>query len=353
MYLSKIYIKNFRGIKELLVKFDKKLNVIIGANGQLKTSLMDAIRLFYTWGEPNRDIEITKEDFHVEITENPDGTKTLINSTRIDICYLFEELSAQQEGAFYQYLVSKNDDTIVARIHISFEMKENGRIYSSYITGKEENGLRADWNTFHYFHPYYLGALRDSTRDLMSSRNNLLGRVIKRKIDRAGSENDVKGIVDSANEQLLLRPEVIETQTGINDNLNQINSSSLQNVELHIEQSRIEYMLKDSGARNLLVIDQYQNLVEFYDGNVISLDSVADEAEDFELSAELISPKPENLAYMIYTSGSTGKPKGVMIEHRNLLNLIEYITLSRNTSPDDIVAEFASFCFDASVIYLF
>ena len=50
MYLSKIYIKNFRGIKELLVKFDKKLNVIIGANGQLKTSLMDAIRLFYTWG---------------------------------------------------------------------------------------------------------------------------------------------------------------------------------------------------------------------------------------------------------------------------------------------------------------
>ena len=118
-------------------------------------------------------------------------------------------------------------------------------------------------------------------------------------------------------------------------------------------QSRIEYMLKDSGARNLLVSDQYQNLVEFYDGNVISLDSVSDEAEDFELSAELISPKPENLAYMIYTSGSTGKPKGVMIEHRNLLNLLEYITLSRNTSPDDIVAEFASFCFDASVIDLF
>ncbi len=64
-------------------------------------------------------------------------------------------------------------------------------------------------------------------------------------------------------------------------------------------------------------------------GNVISLDSVSDEAEDFELSAELISPKPENLAYMIYTSGSTGKPKGVMLEQRNLLNLIEYILMTR------------------------
>lgn len=243
MYLSKIYIKNFRGIKELLVEFDKKLNVIIGANGQLKTSLMDAIRLFYAWGEPNRDIEITKEDFHVEITQNDDGTKTIEQSTKIDICYQFEGLSAQQEGAFYQYLDWKDDGTMIARVHLSFEMKEKGRIYSSYITGKEENALRADWNTFHFFHPYYLGALRDSTRDLMSTRNNLLGRVIKRKIDRAGSEDDVKSIVDNANNQLLQRQEVRETQSGINDNLNQINSSELNNVELHIEQNRIEYIV--------------------------------------------------------------------------------------------------------------
>ena len=243
MYLSKIFIRNFRGIKELLVEFDKKLNVIIGANGQLKTSLMDAIRLFYAWGEPNRDIEITKEDFHIDITQNVDGTKTIEQSTKIDICYQFEGLSAQQEGAFYQYLDKKDDGTMIARVHLSFELKEKGRIYSSYITGKEENVLRADWNTFHFFHPYYLGALRDSTRDLMSTRNNLLGRVIKRKIDRAGSEDDVKSIVDNANNQLLHRQEVRETQSGINDNLNQINSSNLNNVELHIEQNRIEYIV--------------------------------------------------------------------------------------------------------------
>ena len=118
-------------------------------------------------------------------------------------------------------------------------------------------------------------------------------------------------------------------------------------------QSRIEYMLKDSGAENLLVINQYRSLVDFYDQNIISLDDVAEKAKDFTLSLELTSPKPENLAYMIYTSGSTGKPKGVMLEHRNLMNLIEYIRLTRKTTPDDIVAEFASFCFDASVIDLF
>ena len=243
MYLSKIHIKNFRGIKELLVEFDKKLNVIIGANGQLKTSLMDAIRLFYAWGEPNKDIEINKEDFHVEIIQNENGTKTITQSTKIDILYQFEELSEQQVGAFYQYLECTDDGKIFARVHLSFEMKEKGRIYTSYITGKEENGLRADWNTFHFFHPYYLGALRDSTRDLMSTRNNLLGRVIKRKIDRAGSEDEVKSIVDNANNQLLQRNEVLETQLGINDNLSQINKTVLQNVELHIEQNKIEYIV--------------------------------------------------------------------------------------------------------------
>ena len=118
-------------------------------------------------------------------------------------------------------------------------------------------------------------------------------------------------------------------------------------------QSRIEYMLKDSEAENLLVIDRYRSLVGFYDQNVISLDDVAAESKDFALSVELTAPKPENLAYMIYTSGSTGKPKGVMLEQRNLLNLIEYILMTRKLTPDDIVAEFASFCFDASVIDLF
>ena len=243
MYSSKIYISNFRGIKNLIVEFDKKLNVIIGANGQLKTSLIDAIRLFYAWGEPNRDIEITKDDFYVEVKKNEDNVTITEQSKRIDIVYLFESLSDQQEGAFYQYLNIQEDDTIAARVHLWFEMREKGRIYSSYITGKKDNNIKADWDTFHYFHPYYLGALRDSTRDLMNTRNNLLGRVIKRKIDRANSEDQVRSIVDSANRQLLERQEVRDTQTGINDNLNKIIRTNSQDVELHIEQNRIEYIV--------------------------------------------------------------------------------------------------------------
>ena len=243
MYLSKIFIKNFRGIKELLVEFDKKLNVIIGANGQMKTALIDAIRLFYSWGEWNHDIEITKDDFYINVVDGDDGHKIVNQANRIDIYYLFEDLSELQKGALYQYLEKKADGTIVARVHLFYELKDKGYIKASYVTGKEESGLKADWETLHYFHPYYLGALRDSTRDLMSTRNNLLGRVIKRKIERVGSEEDVKSIVNNANDQLLKRQEVIDTQGGINDNLGKIDRCTLTDVRLHIEQNKIDYIV--------------------------------------------------------------------------------------------------------------
>lgn len=243
MYLSRIIIKNFRGIKEMTVNFNKNLNVIIGANGQMKTALIDAIRLFYSWHEPVRDIEITAEDFYVEITKHSNGIYSISPSTFFEIDYVFEGLSDNQRGAFYQYLEKRDDGSFVASVHLKYEIKDKGRIISSFSAGKKGNGVKADWETMMYFHPYYLEALRDSTRTLMSTRNNLLGRVIARKIYNKGTEDDVKSIISAANANLLNRNEVSETKAGINDNLNKINVKNMKNVGLHIEQSRVEYIV--------------------------------------------------------------------------------------------------------------
>ncbi|EGH35593.1 non-ribosomal peptide synthetase SyfA, partial [Pseudomonas syringae pv. japonica str. M301072] len=37
--------------------------------------------------------------------------------------------------------------------------------------------------------------------------------------------------------------------------------------------------------------------------------------------------KPDHLAYVISTSGSTGLPKGVQVEHRNVVNLVQWGSL--------------------------
>ncbi len=239
MYLSKLYIKNFRGIEQLVLNFDKKLNVIIGANGQMKSSVIDAIRLFYSWGEPYKDLEITKDDFYVDLSDKSNP----ITSTKIDIVYIFEDLTPKQQGAYYLYLEKKDDGSIWARVHLCYELIENGRIRSTVFIGKEDNKQRLDWDTIHYFNHYYLGALRDSTKDLMSTRNNLLGKVIKRRIDKLQTENEIKQIIKDANNNLLNRDEVTDTKIGINKNLEKINKDCLNQVSLHIEQSRLEYIV--------------------------------------------------------------------------------------------------------------
>ncbi len=43
MYLTKIYIKNFRNISEAELNFDKNLNVFVGKNAQGKTNLCEAV----------------------------------------------------------------------------------------------------------------------------------------------------------------------------------------------------------------------------------------------------------------------------------------------------------------------
>lgn len=111
--------------------------------------------------------------------------------------------------------------------------------------------------------------------------------MIKRKIDRAGTEDDVKGIVDTANELLLQRQEVRDTKAGINDNLNQINRIDLKDVELHIEQNRIEFIVNvikpflpyTTANKNGFVLTQ--NSLGF--NNLIYIASVLSDIKDFHI----------------------------------------------------------------------
>lgn len=62
----------------------------------------------------------------------------------------------------------------------------------------------------------------------------------------------------------------------------------------------------------------------------------------------------DSLAYVLYTSGSTGKPKGVMIEHRNVINLVQGLQRKLLEKYDPCrLACVAPLYFDASVQQIF
>jgi amino acid adenylation domain-containing protein len=58
---------------------------------------------------------------------------------------------------------------------------------------------------------------------------------------------------------------------------------------------------------------------------------------------------PNDLAYMIYTSGSTGTPKGVMIEHRGLVNRVQWMQAMYPLTHDSTVLHKTPYTFDVSV----
>ncbi|PTW59378.1 enterobactin synthetase component F [Breoghania corrubedonensis] len=58
---------------------------------------------------------------------------------------------------------------------------------------------------------------------------------------------------------------------------------------------------------------------------------------------------PNNPAYVIYTSGSTGEPKGVVVEHRAIVNRLEWMRTHYGFSPADRILQKTPMTFDVSV----
>jgi hypothetical protein len=110
--------------------------------------------------------------------------------------------------------------------------------------------------------------------------------------------------------------------------------------------NQIAYILKDSGARAILVStrEQLAKILEIRDGlpdllltvafddpgsapDVRSYASVMEEGQRYiagghagSFRERALAVKPDDVATLIYTSGTTGDPKGVMLTHFNLMS---------------------------------
>ncbi|MCZ8519471.1 MULTISPECIES: non-ribosomal peptide synthase/polyketide synthase [Paenibacillus] len=113
-------------------------------------------------------------------------------------------------------------------------------------------------------------------------------------------------------------------------------------------EERIAGILSDSGADFIVTSSRVRQLSdsvqERTEGRFLDYDTLLGE------SLCRSNPEPVNegadLIYVIYTSGTTGTPKGVMLEHRNLLNLLQDQIGSGGADCTGRVTQFASCGFD-------
>ena len=117
-------------------------------------------------------------------------------------------------------------------------------------------------------------------------------------------------------------------------------------IDPEYPQSRIEYLLADTGVKVLLLDSEFLfNLGDFKE-HIFTLDLQLATLENASIENIEKVTSPANLAYVIYTSGSTGEPKGVCITHGSINRLL-FNSNYLQVRAADVVAQAANCSFDA------
>lgn len=119
-------------------------------------------------------------------------------------------------------------------------------------------------------------------------------------------------------------------------------------------EERLRYMVEDAGVKIVFSQEKLRaRLAELVPPGtrIVTLEEV----DEFEIQSgrtgqnELYKRShSDNLAYVIYTSGSTGKPKGVMIEHRSIVNPMNWIRAVCKLDQNKVFLQKTPMSFDAS-----
>jgi Predicted ATP-dependent endonuclease of the OLD family len=210
MYISELYIKNFRGFNnEVSISFHEGINVLIGHNNAGKTTIIKALELLF---DNNATKRLKIDDFNknlniqelkgtppsitisAKVTESEkedefsDDLVTIATwltklerpyEAQITFEYFLPEKELEDYCNVLNQITSNEGDDYWNEIETRFLKKYTYKIY----VGKPEYRVSIDSESLKKFDFQFLNAIRDVERDLYSGRNTLLRDVIDYFID--------------------------------------------------------------------------------------------------------------------------------------------------------------------------
>lgn len=203
----------------------------------------------------------------------------------------------------------------------------NGHNYLRDVIGKATAKLKDKGHVF-------LGDLMDEDK-----RDILVADVRAFKLENEGKGFRTKTEWNS--ELFVSRDFLTDLATGHSDITSVICSDKTGVIENELKRFRFDALLSVDKNQTPPNRPKYKNQFDLGDLN------------SFDETPLKIDLNPTDLCYVIYTSGSTGKPKGCLLEHRGVINRIEWQWQALGFQPGETVLQKTTFSFDVSVWEIF
>ncbi len=116
-------------------------------------------------------------------------------------------------------------------------------------------------------------------------------------------------------------------------------------IDPEFPRGRVKYILEDSRC-DILLTNDFLIGNTTWQGEIVNFNAawdIVDGSNPGNLSGL------SDLAYVIYTSGSTGQPKGVMVEHRSIVNTVNWRMHHYHFTAGDVLLQIPPYNFDSSV----
>ncbi|MDM9630301.1 non-ribosomal peptide synthetase [Robiginitalea aurantiaca] len=115
---------------------------------------------------------------------------------------------------------------------------------------------------------------------------------------------------------------------------------------------RLEFMLEDSGAANLITSRKVASSIES-EARSLLIEDILPDLPKYPDTPPPVKVDNKELAYILYTSGSTGKPKGVPVTHGNLVNFLHSMQREPGIEETDRLLSITTISFDIAGLELF